>query len=51
MLKNDSENTAPEVLTDEQLDLAVGGLYAGPAWLIPGEPAPGQAPAHPGTYF
>ena len=50
-LKFDSENAAPEFLTDEQLDVVFGGLYAGPSWEIPGVPDPGQAPARPGTYF
>jgi len=49
-LKCDSENAAPEFLTDEQLDVVSGGLLIGPVWEVPGEPAPGQGPARPGTF-
>ena len=51
MLKYDSENAAPDFLTDEQLELVSGGLYAGPPWEIPGEPGPGQGPAVPVARF
>jgi hypothetical protein len=36
MLKRKSENTAPEVLTEEQLELVSGGGYVGPAAKIEG---------------
>jgi len=50
MLKDDSENTAPEVLTDEQLEVISGGLLIGPRWEVPGEPDPTQGPIRPGVF-
>jgi len=54
MLKHDSENTAPKVLTealtDEQLEVVSGGLFAGPPWVLGGGD-PTQPHAIPGIYF
>jgi hypothetical protein len=51
MLKHDSENTAPEVLTDEQLEVVSAGLIIGPAWEVPAEPVPTEGrPTRPGVF-
>jgi len=50
MLKHDSENTAPEVLSDEQLEVVSAGLLKGPVWEVPGEPDPTQGPIRPGVF-
>jgi hypothetical protein len=50
MLKHDSENSAPEVLTDEQLEVVSAGLLIGPVWEVPGEPVPTQGLTRPGVY-
>jgi hypothetical protein len=54
MFKHDSESAAPkvltEVLTDEQLEVVSGGLFAGPPWILGGGD-PTQPHAVPGTYF
>jgi len=48
MLKRDSENTAPEALADEQLEVVSGGLLAGPPWEFPGETPPTPVTGRPG---
>ena len=54
MLKHDSENTAPKVLTkvltDEQLEVVSGGLFVGPPSVLGGAD-PTQPHAIPGTFF
>jgi hypothetical protein len=49
-LKLESENTASEILTDEQLEVVSGGLFAGPPWVLGGAPdltkGPGPSVAH-----
>jgi hypothetical protein len=45
MLKRKSENTAPEVLTDEQLELVSGGVTPDAGGNIP--TCPPWVPGHP----
>jgi len=49
-LKLESENTASEILTDEQLEVVSGGLFVGPPWVLGGGD-PTQPHAIPGTFF
>jgi hypothetical protein len=48
---NTRENTAPEYLAEEQLEVVSAGLLIAPPWEVPGEPNPSQGPIRPGVYF
>jgi len=48
--ENTSENTAREILTDEQLEVVSGGLLIAPPWEVPGGPVATQGPARPGVF-